>query len=642
MRAMRRALPWLGVALVVAVALVQMWRYGDFYYDDAFISLRYARRLVEGDGLTWTSGERVEGYTDLLWVLATAGLGWLGVDWVIATRLLGGLGFAAAIGAACVDPARPLEPVLPRVVVGGGLMALTGGLAIWAVGGLEHTLLAGLAACAVVALVGAIEGGSRLRVGVAAGLLTCVVLLRADGAVLWASALVGVALSQGRRDLLRLWPIAVLPALAVAGQEGFRLLYYGDWLPNTARAKVSFTNARAVRGLWWVGDGLLHHGVLVVGACAAVLVARGPRVLIPGCMAVTWFAYVAYVGGDFMAGWRMLVPGLPLLALLASEAASRADWRVIAVGALPALALHGYGANTGKWIDKAFDMWGWEPGEPVGRALRAGFSRYDPLLAVDAAGALPYYSQLRSLDMLGLTDAWLASHPPRGFGRDAIGHDLGDGAYVWSRKPDLILFNGTNGSTKPQYVSGRQLLGRRDFDDVYQYVNLRVNVGRKSTGVHLYVRREDGPLAIQRTPDALTIPGWFFARQGMARAALRQGDIVTLVTPENAGELLGLQVPAGRWTVELPPGLSAELRCDGSLTEPVAPSDAVVPADGSEVLLLEEPTRVDLQVHTTGEPATLGEVVLRRTDALPTLRCPVVPVGGDGRSRPEYAPRASP
>lgn len=617
---------------MAAVALLQLWRYGDFYYDDAFISLRYARRLVEGDGLTWTSGERVEGYTDLLWVLASAGLGQLGVGWVTATQLLGGLGFAAAIGAACVDPARPLDPVLPRVVVGGGSMAFTGGLAIWAVGGLEHTLLAGLAAAAAVALVGAVEGGSRLRVGVAAGLLTCVVLLRADGAVLWAAALLGVALSQGHRGVLRLWPVAVLPALAVAGQEGFRLLYYGDWLPNTARAKVSLTSARAVRGLWWVGDGLLHHGVLVVAAAAAFLVARGPRVLIPGCMAVTWFAYVAYVGGDFMAGWRMLVPGLPVLALLASEAAARTDWRVLAVGALPALALHAYGANTGKWIDKAFDMWGWEPGPPVGRALRVGFSRYDPLLAVDAAGALPFYSELRSLDMLGLTDAWLATHPPRGFGRDAIGHDLGDGAYVWSRKPDLILFNGTNGSMKPLYVSGRQLLGRRDFDDFYQYVNFRVNVAGKSTGVHLYVRREDGPLAVRRSPDALTIPGWFFARQGGARAALRHGDVVTLVTTKDPGELLGLRVPAGQWTVELPPGFSAELRCVGRPAEPTAPSAEIAPADGALVLVLEEATVLDLQVRTTGEPGTLGEVVVRRTDARPTLRCPE-PEDGDGRNR---------
>ena len=45
--------------------------------DDAFISLRYAERFVAGDGLTWTDGEAVEGYSNLAWVLLCAALGWL-------------------------------------------------------------------------------------------------------------------------------------------------------------------------------------------------------------------------------------------------------------------------------------------------------------------------------------------------------------------------------------------------------------------------------------------------------------------------------------------------------------------------------------------------------------------------------------
>ena len=60
-----------------------------FFSDDSFISLRYAERLLQGDGLTFTDGERVEGYSNLLWVLLTAGLGALGMDLVAAARLLG-------------------------------------------------------------------------------------------------------------------------------------------------------------------------------------------------------------------------------------------------------------------------------------------------------------------------------------------------------------------------------------------------------------------------------------------------------------------------------------------------------------------------------------------------------------------------
>ena len=45
-----------------------------FLCDDAFISFRYARNLLEGHGLVFNPGERVEGYTNLLWVLELAAL----------------------------------------------------------------------------------------------------------------------------------------------------------------------------------------------------------------------------------------------------------------------------------------------------------------------------------------------------------------------------------------------------------------------------------------------------------------------------------------------------------------------------------------------------------------------------------------
>ncbi len=40
--------------------------------DDAMISMRYGRNLAEGSGLVWNAGERVEGYTNLLWTLFMA------------------------------------------------------------------------------------------------------------------------------------------------------------------------------------------------------------------------------------------------------------------------------------------------------------------------------------------------------------------------------------------------------------------------------------------------------------------------------------------------------------------------------------------------------------------------------------------
>ncbi|MBI1950880.1 MAG: hypothetical protein HYS34_05890 [Acidobacteria bacterium] len=116
---MRSGLPGrrLVALLAIAVLAVQARRFLPFIVDDAFISLRYAERLVEGKGLTWTDGERVEGCTNLLWVLCAAALRALGVDLVLAVRHAdrgrrrhgGGPARSAPgpAGARCGEPARP-------------------------------------------------------------------------------------------------------------------------------------------------------------------------------------------------------------------------------------------------------------------------------------------------------------------------------------------------------------------------------------------------------------------------------------------------------------------------------------------------------------------------------------------------------
>jgi arabinofuranosyltransferase len=77
-------------AAAVVVLCIHFSHYLPFIADDALISLRYSKRLIEGHGFTWNPGERIEGYSNLLWVLATAGLGLiLRIDLVMVLRILG-------------------------------------------------------------------------------------------------------------------------------------------------------------------------------------------------------------------------------------------------------------------------------------------------------------------------------------------------------------------------------------------------------------------------------------------------------------------------------------------------------------------------------------------------------------------------
>jgi hypothetical protein len=110
-------------------------------------------------------------------------------------------------------------------------------------------------------------------------------------------------------------------------------------------------------------------------------------------------------------------------------------------------------------------------GQVVGLMLKEGFGSSRPLLAIDAAGSVPYWSELPALDMLGLNDDYLPRHPPADLGRGFLGHELGDGAYVMKRRPDLVLFWDPHGRKEAVYRSGREMQARPEFQKQYALVN---------------------------------------------------------------------------------------------------------------------------------------------------------------------------
>ncbi|MDN5697786.1 MAG: hypothetical protein L0G70_07400, partial [Rubrobacter sp.] len=83
------------VAAMIGLAAI-LYFYGARAYrsvlvdEDAYISFRYARNLLEGNGLVFNPGwEPVEGITNLFWTLCLAGLSWLGAEIPAAAVWLG-------------------------------------------------------------------------------------------------------------------------------------------------------------------------------------------------------------------------------------------------------------------------------------------------------------------------------------------------------------------------------------------------------------------------------------------------------------------------------------------------------------------------------------------------------------------------
>jgi len=315
------------VATVVALAswAALAWRF-NFVCDDAFISFRYARHLAEGLGLGYNPGLEppVEGYTNFLWVLWCAVFEALGVDVTVGARLS-----SVACGAATLlwvvrAAERSLGLAGPFAALPALLLAALPPFAVWSTSGLD-TLPFTLALFATWERLLGDPARPHPFHAAAAGVLAA--LLRADGAV-FVGLILGLALlraAAGRqRPLARGALVAgVLVGAAVAAHLAFRLAYYGDLLPNTAHAKVSFSPFALAQGRNYVVAMALSFpalGLVPLAAIAWMAVRRSAAPPAPELTALVLgiAAYVAVVaGGDFMPMARLLVPALPFVAVLA-------------------------------------------------------------------------------------------------------------------------------------------------------------------------------------------------------------------------------------------------------------------------------------------------------------------------------------
>src|SRR3954463_16235411 len=95
-RRRRRPAPgWAVVALAAAVHLWLCWALRGFLTDDAWISVRYAENLADGEGFVWNpGGPRVEGFSNPLLVAVEAlahAVGWSAPGAARALGVLSGL-----------------------------------------------------------------------------------------------------------------------------------------------------------------------------------------------------------------------------------------------------------------------------------------------------------------------------------------------------------------------------------------------------------------------------------------------------------------------------------------------------------------------------------------------------------------------
>ena len=467
----------LGIGLVI-LALAARLIPGPRTIDDSFITYRYARNLLAGEGFVYNPGERVQGTTTPVYTLLMAGLG----------ALSGGTQAPFPWLALGVNALADATTALLLVRLGRHAGARWAGWAaglVWAVapysvtfaiGGLETSLYVLLLTGAVCAYV------EQRRVWTA--LLGALAILTRPDALILALPLGLDRLWRALRKGERLgWGEVLALALPGAAWGLFATFYFGSPIPHSVQAKLEVYRLGANEGLirllqhyatpffenlwggaWAIGVGLLLYPFLyLVGARRAARVQ--PRLL--GWLVYPWLYLLVFaVSNPLIFRWY-LTPPLPayfLFLLLGAEELLSRLLRVDAAHARRAalaaacVCLLPLASTLGEWrlrpdggaLRPAPHMAFIELERLYQRAADALAPHMTPQtrLAAGDVGVLGFFTPAQILDTVGLNSPVSLGYYP-----------LDPAAYVinYAVPADLLV------EQQPDWVVVLEVYGRRTF-----------------------------------------------------------------------------------------------------------------------------------------------------------------------------------
>lgn len=442
--------------------------------DDAYISYRYAKNFADGYGLVFNVGERVEGYTNFLWVVVLAAFIKFGADPVMVSKVLG---VALSLGTLLLTykfGKVMFEPRLFLSLVAVVLLAFSSSYAEWSVAGLETPLFTFLMVAGAYRYS---QEQAQDRIPLTSSFLFALAsLTRPEGVLLFGvTCFDRLVYRRGRwRKLFKESLIALTVFIALFGAHFlWRLGYYGYPLPNTFYVKTGGGVYQILRGFdYLLGFVTDYGGFLFVLPLFLFLRPKIDfRVRYLGFVIIVYSLYIVWVGGDFMNRYRFFAPILPFIYLLVQgamisiadvlELLTRqnliAQGRRLTVVAMAfifltflfvvapplydamwtklkvsqTLAATGLGETSSATKMEA-------AGKSIGKWLRT-YARPDDTIAVSQAGIVPYYSSLYTIDMLGLNDLHIAHREMPEMGLGMAGQEKYDFAYVLDRRPTYIL-----------------------------------------------------------------------------------------------------------------------------------------------------------------------------------------------------------
>jgi hypothetical protein len=477
----RPVLGWYAPVLL-ALAYALHCRVLNYVSDDGFISFRYVQNWLAGNGMVYNAGERVEGYTNFLWVAFLGAVMRIlpSLDLLRLAQFSGILFGCLTIWLVCRCARTVAGETGPWGLLAGAFLAVHTSFVAWATSGLETLMFALLLFSAAYAYAAFLQSGRHFLLP--AVLFSLLPMVRPDGLLLVGVTglhfVVRECRSRGKLDLKRpfawgLVVVAIYGAYFVA-----RHAYYGQLLPNTFYAKVMTGTDQYALGWKYLRSYFLMNGAFVFLPAIWLLLRRGRRAWRDyfALLVFAYLGYIVYVGGDGLAFFRFIAHIAPLLYLLVQDGYAELyreihprlprapHWSIgSALGALIAISLAFTTSQSAqivlfperhRWFEghsglrfpglgpdhqyRWFDNYFVDRQKVAARWLEQN-APPNSLVASTPAGSIAYHMSHRVIDMLGLNDIHIAHTESGNIGFPRAGHMKGDGKYVLSRRPDYIL-----------------------------------------------------------------------------------------------------------------------------------------------------------------------------------------------------------
>jgi len=441
----------------------------NFIQDDSYISFRYADNFVNGNGLVFNLGERVEGFTSFFWIMLLSIIKLLNLDLEFWSQVLS-FSFGLGVITTTYFIAKILLPSSGNIIfdlilftLPSYLIAISGGFAYWSISGMETTLFILLLMFGFLFLLKSRENTKSNYIATTFFLLSA--LTRPEGYYFLLVYFVY------RFFIIRKHTVSIKP---IIGREIvfafipfllfflFRLIYYGYPLPNTFYAKAGISQFFLRRGfeyfLEFAKANLLYGVLFVVPIILLFDFKKYSAQLWLWGISFTYIVAIILIGGDVLPFHRLFLPVLPIIYILfvasavylTSYLGNVFQKNIVTSVIILAVLFIGY-INFKNEQPKLNDIHATELGLVYKMKIYAKWvneqqkDNNNVTVALSTIGAFSYFSNTRIIDLLGLTNEYIAHNPAemKGISEPATRNWVErtyNAEYVLSQKPDYIIF----------------------------------------------------------------------------------------------------------------------------------------------------------------------------------------------------------